>query len=103
MVLAEFALVLEQFETAFYTQALATFQPSDFTNAGFTSAQIPAQLFTGIQADETAHTNFITVCDQRFCLSCRLLIFFVAIIVRAPVARPSSHLRMLVRFLRDPV
>ncbi|KAH8989416.1 ferritin-like domain-containing protein [Lactarius hatsudake] len=53
----QFAHVLEQLETQFYQQALAKFQPSDFTAAGFTSADIPAQQFTAIQSDEAAHVT----------------------------------------------
>jgi len=55
----QFAGVLEQLETAFYSQALQKFQPSDFTAAGFTSAQIPSQLFTSIQNDESTHASVI--------------------------------------------
>ncbi|KAH9175126.1 ferritin-like domain-containing protein, partial [Lactarius sanguifluus] len=51
----EFAHVLEQLETQFYKEALTKFQPSDFTAAGFTSADIPVQQFTAIQSDEAAH------------------------------------------------
>jgi len=55
----QFADVLEQLETKFYSQALSKFQPSDFQNAGFTSAQIPSQIFTGIQNDEATHDSFL--------------------------------------------
>ena len=58
---AEFAHVLEQLETQFYTQALAKFQETDFTAAGFTSAQIPIQQFTAIQLDESTHTSILNV------------------------------------------
>jgi hypothetical protein len=58
----EFADVLEQLEATFYSQALSTFQDSDFTAAGFASAQIPEQLFTGIQNDEATHDSFLQVC-----------------------------------------
>ncbi|KAF8338946.1 uncharacterized protein EI90DRAFT_3118017 [Cantharellus anzutake] len=53
----QFAHVLEQLETAFYQQALAKFQPSDFTNAGFNSADIPVQQFMTIRGDEASHTT----------------------------------------------
>jgi hypothetical protein len=55
----QFADVLEQLEATFYSQALSTFQDSDFTAAGFASAQIPEQLFTGIQNDEATHDSFL--------------------------------------------
>jgi hypothetical protein len=55
----KFAQVLEQLESQFYTQALAKFQDADFQAAGFTSSQIPSQLFSGIQGDEAAHTSFL--------------------------------------------
>jgi len=51
-----FADVLEQLESQFYTQAIAKFQESDFTAAGFTSASIPIEQFTVIQGDEIAHS-----------------------------------------------
>jgi Ferritin-like domain len=44
----EFAHVLEQLETAFYTQALSKFQASDFTNAGFVTAAIAVEQFTQV-------------------------------------------------------
>ncbi|KAF7982285.1 hypothetical protein HWV62_28944 [Athelia sp. TMB] len=53
----QFADVLEQLETQFYSQALSTFQVSDFTTAGFFDAQIPIQLFTSIQLDESTHST----------------------------------------------
>ncbi|KAH8986313.1 ferritin-like domain-containing protein [Lactarius akahatsu] len=57
LLVLQFAHVLEQLETQFYQQALTKFQPSDFTAAGFTSADIPAQQFTAIQSDEAAHVT----------------------------------------------
>ncbi|THH33797.1 hypothetical protein EUX98_g463 [Antrodiella citrinella] len=54
-----FAHVLEQFETQFYTQALAKFQVSDFTSAGFADANVPIQQFTSIQSDESTHTDIL--------------------------------------------
>jgi hypothetical protein len=60
----QFAHVLEQLETSFYTQALTKFQASDFIAAGFSSATIPVAEFTVIQADEATHVtaleSFIT-------------------------------------------
>lgn len=57
--LAEFANVLEQLETEFYKQALAKFQESDFTSAGFVSASIPVQQFNSIAVDEATHTTVL--------------------------------------------
>ncbi|KAG8729556.1 hypothetical protein FRC10_003809 [Ceratobasidium sp. 414] len=53
----KFAHVLEQLETEFYKQALAKFQVSDFTNAGFVSATVPVEQFTQIAFDESTHTS----------------------------------------------
>jgi len=53
----QFANVLEQLETQFYTQGIAKFQVSDFTNAGFINAQVPVEQLTGIAADEQAHAT----------------------------------------------
>jgi hypothetical protein len=55
----QFADVLEQFETQFYTQALAKFQESDFIAAGFVDAQVPIQQFTAIQCDEATHDKVL--------------------------------------------
>jgi len=55
----QFAGVLEQLETQFYTQALAKFQDSDFTAAGFSDVQVPIQQFTAIQSDEATHLSTI--------------------------------------------
>ncbi|KAI0751274.1 ferritin-like domain-containing protein [Daedaleopsis nitida] len=57
LLVLKFADVLEQFESQFYQQALQKFQPSDFTAAGFVSAQVPTEQFTQIQADEAAHAT----------------------------------------------
>ncbi|KAH9059312.1 ferritin-like domain-containing protein [Lactarius vividus] len=57
LLVLQFAHVLEQLETQFYQQALTKFQPSDFTAAGFSSADIPVQQFTAIQSDESAHVT----------------------------------------------
>jgi len=53
----QFADVLEQLESNFYSQALKKFQASDFTAAGFTSAQVPIQQFTQIGNDEATHST----------------------------------------------
>ena len=57
----EFADVLEQLETQFYAQALAKFQASDFTAAGFSDVQVPIQQFTAIGSDEAAHAMVLEV------------------------------------------
>ena len=53
---AEFADVLEQLESTFYSQALSKFQDTDFTGAGFADAQVPIQQFASIQRDEATHS-----------------------------------------------
>ena len=58
-IFAEFANVLEQLETEFYSQALQKFQTSDFTAAGFSDASVPVQQFTNIQFDESTHTTVL--------------------------------------------
>lgn len=54
-----FADVLEQLESAFYKEALAKFQPADFTNAGFISADVAVQQFNNILADESTHSTVL--------------------------------------------
>jgi len=51
----QFAQVLNQLESSFYSQAISKFQDSDFTNAGFSSSQMVTQILTQIQADEDTH------------------------------------------------
>ncbi|KIY63612.1 hypothetical protein CYLTODRAFT_402955 [Cylindrobasidium torrendii FP15055 ss-10] len=53
----QFADVLEQLETQFYSAALGKFQEADFTKAGFAAASIATELFQGIQQDEAAHSQ----------------------------------------------
>ena len=60
----EFASVLEQLETEFYAQALQTFLASDFTAAGFTSAQVPIEQLTIIGADEATHSDALAVSNS---------------------------------------
>ncbi|TDL29184.1 hypothetical protein BD410DRAFT_757878 [Rickenella mellea] len=59
LLVLKFANVLEQLETQFYSQALSKFQESDFTSAGFTSAQLAVQQFKQIQSDESTHTTVL--------------------------------------------
>lgn len=55
----KFADVLEQLENSFYTQALAKFQESDFTSAGYGSSLVPIEQFKGIQIDEATHSTVL--------------------------------------------
>lgn len=57
LVALQFANVLEQLESTFYAQALQKFNQSDFTAAGFASAQVPLQQFQAIFQDESTHTT----------------------------------------------
>lgn len=61
LVRAEFAGVLEDLESQFYSQALSKFQVSDFTAAGFSDPNIPIQQFTAIGSDESTHLTTIQV------------------------------------------
>lgn len=58
---SEFADVLEQLESSFYQQAIAKFQDSDFTAAGFPSSQLAVEQFKNIQADEATHSVVLQV------------------------------------------
>ncbi|KAA1466035.1 hypothetical protein DENSPDRAFT_768150 [Dentipellis sp. KUC8613] len=64
LLVLKFATVLEQLETQFYMQGLQKFQASDFTNAGFASAQIPIEQLTAIGGDEATHTTILTTTLQ---------------------------------------
>lgn len=59
LLVLQFANVLEQLETTFYSQALSKFQQSDFTTAGFSDPQVPIQQFQTIANDESTHTTTI--------------------------------------------
>ncbi|KAL1747734.1 ferritin-like domain-containing protein [Schizophyllum fasciatum] len=52
----QFADVLEQLESTFYSQALSKFKDADFTGAGFASSMVPIQQFASIQRDEATHS-----------------------------------------------
>lgn len=54
-----FADVLEQLESSFYQEALAKFQPADFTSAGFISADVAVQQFNTIAKDEATHSTVL--------------------------------------------
>lgn len=53
----EFADVLEQLESTFYSQGLAKFTDADFTAAGFTSSQLVIEQLKIIQQDEATHST----------------------------------------------
>jgi len=55
----QFADVLEQFESQFYSAGISKFQESDFTDAGFTSATLIQQQLTTIQRDEATHASVL--------------------------------------------
>ena len=59
--LSEFADVLEQLESKFYSEALAKFKESDFITAGFTNAQLAIEQFLTIQTDEATHSVALRV------------------------------------------
>lgn len=58
-----FANVLEQLESAFYTQALTKFNASSFGMAGFAWSQIPIQQIETIASDENTHATTLQVCE----------------------------------------
>lgn len=89
----QFADVLEQLETQFYSEALAKFQVSDFLAAGFTDATVPIQQFTAIQSDESTHettlSSTITTLGASAITGCTFDFSSVltSVSVMAPVAR----------------
>jgi len=66
LLVLQFANVLEQLETGFYSQALLQFKDSDFTSAGFSSSQIPLEQLTTIQIDEQTHVNAVQAIIKDF-------------------------------------
>jgi len=62
----KFACVLEDFENTFYQKALQKFKAEDFTNAGFTTSQIPIEQFSIIQEDENTHLQALTGALESF-------------------------------------
>jgi hypothetical protein len=52
---------LEQFESRFYTEALAKFSTSDFQEAGFTSGDLAIQQIKLIMNDEAIHATALGV------------------------------------------
>ncbi|KAJ3532250.1 hypothetical protein NM688_g7451 [Phlebia brevispora] len=59
LLVMQFADVLEQMESTFYSQALAQFQTSDFVTAGFSDPEVAIQQFTSIQSDESVHDTIL--------------------------------------------
>lgn len=57
LLVLQFADVLEQLETQFYSEALSKFKESDFTSAGFPNAQLAIEQFTSIRDDEVIHSD----------------------------------------------
>jgi hypothetical protein len=57
MQVLNFAFVLENLETEFYKQGLSKFKSSDFSSAGFTSAEAAIEEITVIQSDESTHVT----------------------------------------------
>ncbi|KIK54401.1 hypothetical protein GYMLUDRAFT_904371 [Collybiopsis luxurians FD-317 M1] len=55
----QFANVLEQLESQFYSAGLQKFQDSDFAAAGFTASTIATQQITNIQSDEATHASVL--------------------------------------------
>ncbi|KAF5390407.1 hypothetical protein D9757_005275 [Collybiopsis confluens] len=55
----QFADVLEQLESQFYSAGLQKFSDSDFTAAGFSSSILATQQLTSIQSDEATHATVI--------------------------------------------
>lgn len=57
LLVLQFADVLEQLETQFYSEALSKFKESDFTSAGFPNAQLAIEQFLSIRDDEAIHSD----------------------------------------------
>lgn len=55
----QFASVLEGLESEFYSKGIEKFGDSDFTDAGFTSAQMITEILTTIQLDESTHATVL--------------------------------------------
>jgi len=55
----KFLNVMEQFDNALYTQVLAKFSEHDFTEAGYSSTQLPKKIIQKIMRDDTAHASFL--------------------------------------------
>jgi len=56
----KFLNVMEQVDTAFYTQMMAKFTERDFTEAGYSSMHVPKAIMQGILNDDTAHASFLS-------------------------------------------
>lgn len=59
LLVLQFANVLEQLETSFYTAAIKKFQAQDFLNAGYTSAEVAVEQLSNIVSDESTHTSVL--------------------------------------------
>jgi hypothetical protein len=62
----QFADVLNQLESEFYTQALSKFQTTDFSAAGFSSSQLAIQQLQNIASDEATHITVLQAAIQSF-------------------------------------
>jgi hypothetical protein len=62
----QFANVLNQLESEFYTQALSKFQTSDFSTAGFSSSQLAIEQLQNIASDESTHITVLQAAIQSF-------------------------------------
>jgi hypothetical protein len=65
----QFAHVLEQLESKFYSTALQTFQASDFSAAGFTSPSLVVQQLNSISSDENTHVTALETALTSFGVS----------------------------------
>jgi hypothetical protein len=90
--------VLENLEAEFYQQAIAKFNQSDFTAAGFQSAQLVQQQLNAIQRDEATHAAFLEVSTfRRLDIVWWLLSCFVLerpCVVRSATDCPQLHVQL---------
>jgi hypothetical protein len=54
-----FLHVMEQFDQALYSQILSKFTEHDFTEAGYSSMQVPKSIIQKIMKDDAAHASFL--------------------------------------------
>ena len=93
MCLVEFAHVLEQFECAFYTQALSQFQSQDFIDAGFQVAEVAVQQFQSIQFDESSHVSILEVLES-LSIMLPFLTNIIASVVHDLFTGCNTHLKL---------